>query len=83
MAESALGSEIKKPTKNEKNTMFFARRSLVTKNEIHKGKKISINDLKFMRPYNGIGVKDLKKVLNKKVKKNLKKNELLKWNDLI
>ena len=36
-----------------------------------------------MRPYNGIGVKDLKKVLNKKVKKNLKKNELLKWNDLI
>jgi N,N'-diacetyllegionaminate synthase len=82
LAESALGSEIKKPTKNEKNTMFFARRSLVTKNEIYKGKKISINDLKFMRPYNGIGVKDLKKVLNKKVKKNLKKNELIQWKDL-
>ena len=46
-------------------------------------KECSINDLKFMRPYNGIGVKDLKKVLNKKVKKSIKKNKLLKWNDLI
>ena len=82
LAEKALGSHIKKPTKNEKNTRLIARRSLAVSQKISKGEKVTIEKIKFIRPASGIQIKYLKFVLNKKVKNDLNENEFIKWKNL-
>ncbi len=82
LAEKSLGSQIKRPTKNEKNTRLLVRRSLAVSQKINKGEKVTIDKIKFIRPANGIQVKYLDLVLNKKVKCDLKENDFIKWKDL-
>ena len=82
LAEKSLGSQIKRPTKNEKNTRLLVRRSLAVSQKINKGEKVTIDKIKFIRPANGIQVKYLDLVLNKKVKCDLSENQFIKWKDL-
>ena len=56
-------------------------KSIVSKKFIKKGKTVTINDLDFKKPGNGIRSDNLKKILGKKVNKNIKNNVMLKLSD--
>ena len=81
--ENILGNEKKFFTNNELGVKKVARKSLVTAKNILKGHKLKKKDLVFKRPGSGISPTNLKKVLGRAVRKNIKKNELLKIKDLI
>jgi len=63
-------------TNQFKNKKFF-RRSIFVNKDLKSGSKIKINDLDFFRAKKGISVRYLSKVLNKKLKQNIKKGNLL------
>ena len=81
LAEKSLGSYIKKPTKNEMDTRILARRSVAASKKINKGEKISMKNVKFLRPATGIRVEYLNLILNKRVKNNLNENQFIRWKD--
>ena len=56
-------------------------KSIVSKKFIKKGKIVTINDLDFKKPGNGISPDNIKKIIGKKVKKNIKHNVILKLSD--
>ena len=58
------------------------RRSIHSNKLILKGKKLSLKNLVFLRPNDGIPVKDLNKVLNKKAKKNIQPFSRVNFKDI-
>lgn len=58
------------------------QKSIVFNSSFKKGKKISMNMLNFMKPDKGISAKHFKKILGKKLKKNVKANSFVKLKDL-
>ena len=83
MAFSCLGTGIKKPADCETFTRRESRKSIMTSRDIKKHEKISKNMVKIMRPGYGIPPKDLKKVIAMTTRYDLKKNQVLKWSDLL
>lgn len=81
-AEKILGSAIKKPVESEKKIMKIARKSIVAKRDILKGEKITGSMLIIKRPGTGIEPKYLNRVINKKTKKDIKKDQLISWKDI-
>ena len=79
---SLLGDQNKKPIISEKNSRNYARRSLVSKRRILKGKLITNDDLISKRPGTGISPKYIDKVVGKKTNKLIEEDELLQWNML-
>jgi sialic acid synthase SpsE len=57
-----------------------ARRSLVALRAIPKGKTIEKEDLTFKRPANGISPKFIDEVIGKIASKDIKNDDILKWN---
>ena len=76
-----LGSKQIYRVEPEKKKNLF-RRSIVANKYLNKGKIISLNDLNFKRPGNGISPDNYKKILGKITSKNIKKDELIKFNFL-
>lgn len=77
-----LGSKIKKPTVNEiksKHVVSF-RRGIYLNRDFKKGEIIRENNLMCLRPNIGVDARDYKKLIGKKVKKNIKKLEKLTIN---
>ena len=73
--KNILGSSKKKATKNEiksKNINTF-RRAIYPIKDLKKGYKIKESDLVCLRPNHGVDARDIKKLIGKKFKKNLKK----------
>ena len=68
--------------KDQKKMIKLFSKSLYAKNEIKKNKKIQLEDLKFLKPGDGIPVIDYKKVINKITKKIIRKDELIKFKNL-
>jgi sialic acid synthase SpsE len=62
---------------------MVARKSLVTAKNILKGQVLKKKDLVFKRPGTGISPTNLKKILGRTIRKDIKKNKLLKMKDLI
>jgi N-acetylneuraminate synthase len=60
----------------------WARRSIVTIKDIKKGELFTKNNIWSKRPGTGIPSKFLNKILNKKSKKNIKINTLIKFTDI-
>ena len=58
-----------------------SRKGVYYNSNIKKGKKITLKDLIFLRPYNGLYPSQIKKFLNKKIRKGVKKFEYVKKND--
>ena len=58
------------------------RRSITTKNNLIKGKKIKLKDLDLQRPGTGIPPGQLSKIVGKKLKKNISYGKILKWSDI-
>ena len=77
-----LGSKIKKIQKEEINMLRVSRKSLTLNNEVKRNQKIKTGDMSLKRPGLGLSGHFIKKVLNKKYKKDLKSNHQLKYSDI-
>ena len=80
--ENALGNSIKKPTKNEEKNKKLVRKSIVAKTNIPKETTITKNMLIIKRPGTGIESKYLDRIIGKKAKGNIKKDELIFWDKI-
>jgi sialic acid synthase SpsE len=79
--EAALGTE-KKINELEKPIRTWARRSLVTLKDIPKGTVLTEDHIWTKRPGTGVEPKHLENFLGKKVNKDLKKDYIIKWEDI-
>lgn len=78
--ETILGSYAKKPTQSEKQVMRLVRKSIVANQDINKGVTIRRNMLAMKRPGTGLPPTQLIKILGRKTKKTIRKDELLRLN---
>ncbi len=81
--EKSLGAEKKIVEKNEIKTVVVQRRSIHVSRDIPKNSVIKKKDLKFLRPCpkHGIQPYNYKKILGKKIKRNIKKNCIITLKD--
>lgn len=80
--EQAMGSGIKKPYENEVATAKVARKSIVANADIKRGQRITKDMLAIKRPGTGLLPKYVPNVIGKIAKKNIKKDSLIKLNDV-
>ena len=70
--------EIKKISLKEKKTSIFCEKKDYTQIKIlKKNQRLSLNDVSILRPEGKTKVSDLKKILNRKLKMNINKNQSL------
>ena len=81
LTKKILGKSNKTYLKSEINSRKFARRSLVCTKDLTKNYKITKIDIICKRPGTGISPIDLKKVIGKRLKKNVKEDHILQWAD--
>ena len=79
--EKSLG-KIKKINDKEKPIRKWAFRSIVSKINISKGEIIKQNMIWSKRPGTGIPSNKMNEVINKKAKKDIPNNVIIKWEDL-
>lgn len=75
-----LGSFGKQPLATEEISRQNARRSLVAKTSIQQGEKITKEHLTWKRPASGISPRNIHQVIGKLAVKDIKEDEVLKWN---
>jgi len=75
--EKNLGTFDKKPTESEKEIMKFVRKSIVAKKDIGKGFIIEKDMIAIKRPGTGLKPHDLDKIIGKKSKRQISKDEIL------
>ena len=80
--ELILGSSIKKCLNEEKDMKFVSTKSLAVGKNLKIGHKITINDLKLLRPNKGIKSINFHKIIGKKLIKNKKLNDHLFYKDV-
>ncbi|AZR73886.1 N-acetylneuraminate synthase [Anoxybacter fermentans] len=80
--EKALGDGIKRPAKSEIKNLPVARKSIVAARDIKKGQVLSRDLLEIKRPGDGIEPKFIDKILGFKVNRYIRRDEVLKWEDL-
>ena len=68
---------------SEKKSRLNARRSLYSNGKIKKKEKISKNNLIAKRPGGGISPIHYKKIIGKRIRKNIKDEHKFKWSDFI
>ncbi|MDC6477653.1 N-acetylneuraminate synthase family protein [Candidatus Pelagibacter sp.] len=76
-----LGSYHKSIQKEEKEMLLISRKSPYYRDNYSKGKKIEKNNIIMLRPNTGFKFFDYKKVINKKLKKKVKKNQKISIKD--
>ena len=76
---NAMGVSQKHQVKNEFSNH---KRSLFAKEEILKGKKISLKNIISLRPVVGVRSSEINKVLSKRAKINIRKNSPIYFNDI-
>ena len=81
--EKALGDGIKRPTKYEKEIKKVARKSIVAKVDIPEGTIVTEDMLSIKRPGIGISPSKLNEVLKKKALRDINKDKILNWSDII
>mgnify|MGYP001429404059 CR=1 FL=1 len=79
--ENSLGSEVKKVEGNERETLVVQRRAIRVKRDLKAGDLIHEDDLVFLRPCpeDALPPYELEKIINKKLKIDVKSGGCLKW----
>ena len=72
-----LGNNEKKVLKNEINVQRVARKSIVSKTFLKKGKFLTRTDIAFKRPGTGIDPMKYKRVIGKKLRRDILENQLI------
>ncbi len=80
--EKGMGNGIKKPTCDEIEIKKVVRKSIVAKNDILSGTILNSDMLDIKRPGTGIEPKYIDKLIGKETIENIKKDTLIKWNQL-
>ena len=80
--EKIIGKEEKKMQLCEKNMKKYGRRSLAAAHNLLKGNKLKKSDLIWVRPGEGFSPGNEKKILGKKLCKDLQMGEIIKKKDL-
>ena len=80
--EKGLGNGIKKPTNDEIKIKKLVRKSIVAKKDILKGSILTEEMLNIKRPGTGIEPKYLDELVGRELIDDVKKDDLLKWNQL-
>ena len=78
----SLGKTKRIVSKEELKQRLIMRRSLIAKKNLKKKQKIKKEDLILKRPGTGIPVNNLKKIIGKKINKNLKAETIIKYKDI-
>ncbi len=77
-AWNSSGKVIFGPSKSERSSLKF-KRSIFFSKSMKKGETISVNNIKIIRPADGLEPKYFKKILGKKVNSKVEKGDPLKW----
>lgn len=80
--EKLLGDGIKRPTEREKIIMKQVRRSILSADDLKKGTMIEKNMLTYKRPGNGIKPELSYILIGRKLKRDLRKDEVIQWKDI-
>jgi len=80
--EKVLGKPNKKIEKIEEDTRIIQRRSIFAIKDIQKGEKITLYNVKCLRPFVGIPASELTDVLKKRAKRFIKSYSVIKNNDI-
>jgi len=80
--ESMMGVEQKIVQMNEKKNINSMRRSIYAAKILNKNSKINLKNIRIVRPFVSLGPSDIKKVIGKKVKKDININTLIDINSL-
>ncbi len=78
----SLGQKKRRVSKIEFNQRLTMRRSLILKKDLKKGHKLTINDISLKRPGTGIAADKLKRIIGKKINKNLNAESILNYKDI-
>ena len=81
--EQGLGDGMKRQTEGETASLAWARKSLVAARQINAGESVGKDDLKTKRPGTGISPDQINEVIGKKAKIGIKKDHLIKWENLV
>ena len=81
--EKAFGIKRKEITDNEKKNIFYMRRSIHASIDIKSGEVIKANNIKITRPFDGIESWYIDIIIGKKIKNNIKKDDPIRWEDLL
>lgn len=80
--EKILGKNLKKINPDELNVKKVSRKSIIINKDLKKGEKIKLKDITFKRPGTGFNPLYYKSIINKKLKKKVFKNKLLRPKDI-
>lgn len=75
--EKSIGDGIKEPTARELETKKWATKSIVARTDIPQGTLLTRELLEFKRPGTGIPPKDIQQILNRRTKKEIKKDTII------
>ncbi len=76
--EKALGDGVKSPTEDERPERVWARRGIYARNDVEAGKSLTLDDVKFVRPADGVAASDWPYFEGKKLRVHLSKDESLR-----
>jgi sialic acid synthase SpsE len=82
-AEASLGSSVKRVTEAEAEMFRLGRRSLVAARDLAAGRLIARDDIAVKRPGFGIPVHEIDQVIGRHVARDLVRDEILQWDDLV
>ena len=80
--EIALGEPTKRCQSEEMQMASISRKSIVLSKDMAKGEKITREHLTLKRPGTGLYSREIKNILNKKLRHDLCKDHILNWSDL-
>lgn len=80
--EKALGNGIKQPNSSENKIKEVVRRKIIIFKNLKKGHILKEEDLIFKRSNNGIEAEFYKIIIGKKIKRDLKEETIISWDDL-
>ncbi|MGR3219390.1 MAG: N-acetylneuraminate synthase family protein [Candidatus Anammoxibacter sp.] len=80
--ERAIGDGIKRPTDDEVSERQWARRGIYAKRDIKKDEELTLQNVKFVRPINGLGASEWLSCCGKKLNKSASKDMPLRKEDI-
>lgn len=82
--EAALGTGVKEIEVNERETSVLQRRCIRASRDLEKGELLSLNGLIALRPCpaDGVAPYDIQRLVGKRLQRNIRLGEHLKWDDV-
>ena len=80
-AETALGSPVKRCQDEERQMAEVSRKSVVLRQQIRAGERLTMDHLIMKRPGTGLAAKELSRIIGRIVKSELPNDHLLRWCD--